>query len=64
MTQERAPWWRRRLGPWGAACAVLVLVSIALGVPTDRNGPALAVQGALLVAAAACYLVGLVRSPD
>jgi hypothetical protein len=64
MSRERAPWWRRRLGAWGAACAVLVLTSIGIGFLAERTTTTLAVQGALLVVAAACYLVGLVRSPD
>jgi hypothetical protein len=64
MRRERAPWWRRRLGPWGIACAALVLVSIGLGLVVDRSPGWLALQGGLLGLAAACYLVGLVRSPD
>jgi hypothetical protein len=64
VTRERAPWWRRRLGAWGAACAVLVLLSIGLGLVGSRTTPWLTVQGILLATAAACYVVGLVRSPD
>jgi hypothetical protein len=64
VSRDRAPWWRRRLGPWGAVCAVLVLASIGIGIVAERTETTLAVQGALLVVAAACYLTGLVRSPD
>lgn len=64
MTSERAPWWRRRLGAWGVACAALVLVSIGMGIVGSRTTPWLTVQGILLATAAACYVIGLVRSPD
>lgn len=64
MRRGRAPWWRRRLGAWGTVSVVLVLASIGLGFALERTPPALALEGALLAGAAACYLVGLVRSSD
>lgn len=64
MRRERAPWWRRRLGGWGSACAALVLGAIAVGFAADRTAGWLALQGGLLSAGAVAYLVGLVRSPD
>lgn len=63
-SRERAPWWKRRLGAWGRACVVLVLASLAVGVTVERSDVLLALQCVLLGAAAACYLVGLVRSAD
>lgn len=59
MRRDRAPWWRRSLGPWGVACGVLVVVALALGFVAPR-----AAQLAVLGAAAVAYLVGLLRSPD
>lgn len=43
---------------------MLVLAAIAVGFVADRTTGWLALQGGLLCAGAATYLVGLVRSPD
>lgn len=43
---------------------MLVVGSIALGFLFPRTAVWLALEGVLLAAGAACYLVGLVRSPD
>lgn len=59
MRRDRAPWWRRSLGRWGIACAALVVVALALGFVAPRGAQLL-----VLGAAAGCYLLGLLRSPD
>lgn len=64
VQRERKPWYDRRLGPWGRWAAVLVISSIVLGFVLPRTAGWLAIEGALLVGGAACYLIGLVRSPD
>lgn len=63
MRPQRAPWWRRSLGAWGVACAVLVVAAVVVGV-FGRSDSAERVQLALLTGAAVAYLVGVVRSPD
>lgn len=64
VSRERKPWYDRRLGPWGRWAAVLVISSIVLGFALPRTAEWLAIEGALLLGGATCYLVGLVRSPD
>lgn len=64
MSRARAPWWKRRLGRYGAVCALLIVASVVVGVAFDRTDPVVAVQLGLLGGAAGAYLLGLVRSPD
>jgi len=62
--RERAPWYRRRLGALGRVAVALVVAAAIVGFVTPRQGVGLAVQAALVICAAAAYLVALVRSPD
>jgi hypothetical protein len=62
--RERAPWYRRRIGLYGAVAVAFVAWSALVGFVTHGSGGWHAVQAALLVCGAAAYLVGLVRSPD
>lgn len=62
--RTRAPWYRRRLGAFGRLAVALVALAALVGFTAPREGGWLAVQAALVVAAAAAYLVGLLRSPD
>ena len=62
--RERAPWYHRRIGRHGKVAVVLVVASALVGFATHGGGNWHAVQAALLVGAAAAYLLGLARSPD
>jgi hypothetical protein len=62
--RERAPWYRRRTGRYGAVAVAFVASSAIVGFVTHGSGAWHAVQAALLVCGAAAYLVGLMRSPD
>lgn len=62
--RERAPWYRRRIGVHGAVAAALIVASAVVGFATHGSGDWYAVQAVLLVAGAAAYLLGLVRSSD
>jgi hypothetical protein len=62
--RERAPWYRRRLGGLGRVAVVLVVASAAVGFLGPGDGGWRVLQLGLVVAAAATYLVALVRSPD
>ncbi|HET9937813.1 MAG TPA: hypothetical protein VFQ28_03420 [Gaiella sp.] len=62
--RERAPWYRRRLGPLAGVAAALVAVAAVVGFAGPGTGAWRVVQVALVTLAAAVYLVALVRSPD
>jgi hypothetical protein len=62
--RERAPWYRRRLGRLGRLAVVLVVASAAVGFLSSAEGSWRLIQVGLVIAAAAAYLVALVRSPD
>jgi hypothetical protein len=62
--RERAPWYRRRVGVHGAIAVALIASSAVVGFDGHGSGRWHAVQAVLLVAGAAAYLLGLVRSPD
>jgi hypothetical protein len=62
--RERAPWYRRRIGLHGAVAVTLVAGSAIVGFVSHGSGGWRTVQAALLLAGAAAYLVGLLRSPD
>lgn len=62
--RERAPWYRRRVGVYGWVAAALTAASGIVGFVTHESGGWRSAQAGLLVAGAAAYLAGLVRSPD
>jgi hypothetical protein len=62
--RDRAPWYRRRLGPLGGVAAALVAVAAVLGFAGPGTGAWRVAQVVLVTLAAALYLVALVRSPD
>ena len=62
--RKRAPWYHRRIGLHGAIAVTLIACSAIVGFTTHGTGSWHAVQGALLLGAAAAYLLGLARSPD
>ncbi len=62
--RDRAPWYRRRVGVYGWVAAALTSASGIVGLTTHGSGGSRSAQAALLVAGAAAYLAGLVRSPD
>lgn len=62
--RERAPWYRRRVGRLGALSVGLIAAAAIVGFATPQDGAWLALQAGLVTAAAAAYLVALVRSPD
>jgi len=64
MMRERAPWYRRRVGSLGRVSVGLVVVAALVGFAAPREGAWRALQAVLVIAAAAAYLVALVRSPD
>jgi hypothetical protein len=62
--RNRAPWYHRRIGLHGAVAVALIASSAIIGFTTHGTGSWHAVQAALLLAAAAAYLLGLARSQD
>jgi hypothetical protein len=62
--RKRAPWYHRRIGLHGAIAVALIVCSAIVGFTTHGSGSWHAVQAALLLGAAAAYLLGLARSPD
>jgi len=62
--RERAPWYRRRLGPLAGISAALVVAAALVGFAGPGTGAGRVAQVVLVTLAAAVYLVALVRSPD
>ena len=58
------PWYHRRIGLHGVIAVALIASSAIVGFTTHGSGNWHVVQAALLVGAAAAYLLGLARSPD
>ena len=64
MRKRRGPWYHRRIGLHGVIAVALIASSAIVGFTTHGSGNWHVVQAALLVGAAAAYLLGLARSPD
>ena len=62
--RDRAPWYRRRLGPLAGVSAALVVAAAHVGFAGPGTGAWRVAQVVLVTLAAAVYLVALVRSPD
>jgi hypothetical protein len=62
--RDRAPWYRRRLGPLAGVSAALVVAAALVGFAGPGTGAWRVAQVVLVTLAAAVYLVALVRSPD
>ena len=62
--RQRAPWYRRRIGPLGGVCAALVVAAATVGFLGPGTGAWRVLQLTLVAAAAGLYVVALVRSPD
>ena len=62
--RERAPWYRRRLGPLAGVSAALVVAAALVGFAGPGTAAWRVAQIVLVTLAAAVYLVAVVRSPD